>query len=201
MNKEIRICKIYPDARLPIRKHPNDAGLDLFCYANRVNLQEIVHEQDYHILGTGIKIEIPEGYVGQIWPKSSSNLLVGGGIIDAGYKGEILVKVFNPMYNGDILIFDGDPIAQLVILPVETPEIKEVDEKEFDSIKSDRGETGGILTQVSNATVITIDDPLPKEAYLGGYDITPFGSILNRRYTPGSDESKWISFNLLEFND
>jgi dUTP pyrophosphatase len=171
MLREVMVLKLYENAKLPIRKHSTDSGMDLFYY-DSLFLRAggaLVEAHNYIILETGISVCVPEGYTGQIWPKSRSNFLVGGGIVDAGYMGQILVKIFNPT-DEDIIIKDGDAIAQLVILPVETPEVKEVTSEEFNSIKSERGANGGILTQVSTATWLE-EEGVPDPS------ITKYGSL------------------------
>jgi dUTP pyrophosphatase len=151
MLKEIKVTKLFDDVKLPVRKHSTDAGLDLFYY-NPLHEKDpiVILRYEYEILETGVAVYIPEGFVGQFWPKSRSNFLIGGGIEDSGYTGQLLVKVFNPT-SYDLFIRSGDAIAQLVILPVETPKVVEVTKEEFDSIKSERGATGGILEQVTIA--------------------------------------------------
>lgn len=137
----IRIARLRPDAVLPTRKHPADAGMDVYA----VEKVEIA-PHSFSIVPTGVTVEIPAGYAGLLKPKGRSNHLLGAGVVDAGYQGEILIKVAN--MTDQILIFNhGDAVGQLVILPVLTPEVEEVDAGEIHSEKSSRGREGGIVTQ------------------------------------------------------
>ncbi len=139
----IRIARLRPDAVLPTRKHPADAGLDVYA----VEKVEIA-PHSFTIVPTGVTVEIPAGFVGLLKPKGRSDHMLGAGVVDAGYQGEILIKVAN--VTDQRLIFNhGDAVGQLVILPVITPEVEEVDAVGIHSEKSSRGGAGGIVTQHS----------------------------------------------------
>jgi dUTP pyrophosphatase len=138
----MKIAKLNDGAILPTRKHPEDAGLDLFSSESMT-----IAPRSCMIIHTGVTIELPDNFVAQVWPKSKSNYLIGAGIIDAGYQGEILVKIVN-YSNEPLLIFEGEAIAQLVIVPVITPSVEEVSKDAIHSSKSARGTTGGIVSQV-----------------------------------------------------
>ncbi|MCX7976073.1 MAG: hypothetical protein N2646_03270 [Bellilinea sp.] len=139
--QRIRIARLREDARLPSRKHPEDAGLDLYA----VERTEIPAHQ-FGIVPTGIAVEILPGYVGLLKPKGRSNHLLGAGVVDAGYQGEILVKVANPTERP--LVFEaGDAIGQLLILPVFTPQVEEISPQEFKQHTTARGASGGIVEQ------------------------------------------------------
>lgn len=117
--------KLDNGAFMPKRAHSTDAGLDL-CTPKDFS----VREGDRISIDTGIHVLIPDGYVGMIKSKSGLNVKYGiktEGVIDAGYTGSIVVCVYN---NGDDIhsFKKGDKISQLVILPIETPELDLVDE-------------------------------------------------------------------------
>lgn len=119
--KTLKIAKFIPDAILPTRKHPTDAGIDLYALEDT-----LVSERGIAcIVRTGITIEIPKGYCAQLWPKGRSNYLVGAGIVDEGYTGEILIKVINST-DAPYLITRGDATAQLVLVKIITPEVEEI---------------------------------------------------------------------------
>jgi dUTP pyrophosphatase len=139
--QSIKIAKLDPEATLPTRKHPADAGLDL--YANRTF---IIESHSFAIVSTGITIEIEDGFVGLLKPKGRSNHLLGAGVVDAGYQGEILVKVAN-INDTPLLINPGDAIGQLLILPIFTPEVIETNAEEIHLADSSRGVSGGIVDQ------------------------------------------------------
>lgn len=106
-------------ARMPLRAHPFDAGLDLLSRADT-----LVPARGGAVFDTGVHVEIPEGYAGFIKSKSGLNVkknIQAEGVIDAGYTGPIVVKVYNHG-DEDVLIRAGDKLTQLVILPVALPE-------------------------------------------------------------------------------
>lgn len=87
----VHIKPLYLDSKIPTYAHATDAGMDLYCHS--------VHHDDYGnlVCGTGIAVAIPEGYVGLVFPRSSIadkclNLRNCVGVIDSGYRGEILCK-------------------------------------------------------------------------------------------------------------
>lgn len=127
--------KLDDGAYMPTRAYPTDAGLDL-----RARETQIVPAKESATFDTGVHIELPEGTVGLI--KSKSGLmckfgLVSEGVIDVGYSGSIVVKLFN--HSGyDYEVHKGDKISQLVILPILTPYLEVVDELS----ESDRGNNG-----------------------------------------------------------
>jgi dUTP pyrophosphatase len=119
------------DTRLPIPcyAHEGDAGLDLFA-ASDVTLAP----QERALVPTGIAIEIPEGYAGFVQPRSGLAIRSGlslvntPGLIDSHYRGEVKVVAINLDAQTPIVISRGDKVAQLVIQPVATVTIEEVDE-------------------------------------------------------------------------
>jgi len=126
---KIQFKKLLPTAQKPKFGKPGDAGADLVATS-------IEWRGDLQIVyGTGIAVEIPEGMVGLVFPRSSvrdKNLSMANsvGVIDSGYRGEIMVT-FN--ITADDLDFVskyavGDRIAQLVIMPVPLAQYVEVEE-------------------------------------------------------------------------
>jgi dUTP pyrophosphatase len=138
---KLLVSKLEPDAEYPVRNHKYDAGLDLKSYYDY-----ILRKNETRVVRTGVAILIPVGYMGLIMPKSRSDYLIGGGVVDAGYTGEIKVKVVNTSER-TIAIAYGDDVAQLVVVPIETPEIQHVNEQALARVGkeiSDRGSQGGI---------------------------------------------------------
>ncbi len=133
--KTIRIKKLDTAARLPERAHPSDAGLDLFGLNRRTLMPGETAR-----LKTGIAIQIDEGYVGIIKDRSWLSALgvaCSGGVIDAGYRGEISIVLTN--HDRDpILLKAGYKIAQLLIVPIVTPSVVEVSELS----EGERGDKG-----------------------------------------------------------
>lgn len=122
-------------AKMPTRAHETDAGLDLYSTETIV-----VPANGGAVFNTGVHLNIPNGYVGFIKSKSGLNVkhgLTAEGVIDAGYTGAIIVKVYNHS-NIDYQINAGDKLTQLVILPVALPKIRLVSSFE----ETERGEKG-----------------------------------------------------------
>lgn len=119
----------------PTRAHEWDAGLDL-----KTPVAVGLFPRESLTINTGVHIEIPEGYVGMLKSKSGLNVndnIVSEGVIDAGYDGAIVVKLYN--HGNKMKRFEpGDKISQLVIMPVETPKVIIVDEIDG----GDRGSNG-----------------------------------------------------------
>jgi dUTP pyrophosphatase len=134
----MKFARLTSTATLPVRKHASDAGVDVFA-----DEHVRVPPFSYRVVHTGVTCEVPEGSVVQVWPKGRNNHLAGSGIIDAGYQGEILIKVVN--YSWKVLtIKRGDAVAQLVHLPVYCEKVEEVDRQEIHHQRSQRGGGGGI---------------------------------------------------------
>jgi dUTP pyrophosphatase len=123
---QIRVKKMIEDAKLPTHGHPGDAGMDF--YASQT---VIFKPNEQTRVPTGVSIEIPEGFVGLIWDKSSisfnKGLKIMGGVIDAGYRGEIFMSLFNTSRN-EVVLEKGDKVAQMLIQRFEHCDILEVDE-------------------------------------------------------------------------
>jgi len=127
--------KLSERAKMPVRAFPDDAGLDIFTPD-----MLIIKPHKSVKVDTGVHVEIPKGYVGFLKSKSGLNVkrnLIGEGVIDSGYTGSIVVKLYN-LGEDIVLINAGEKIIQLVLLPIITPELEVVDELEA----TERG-TGG----------------------------------------------------------
>lgn len=134
---DVKIRKVHPDAVLPKRAHPTDAGMDVTAISMEMT-------EDYIEYDAGLQFQLPAGYVMLIFPRSSNSkkdllLCNSVGVLDAGYTGNLKFrfklttegyteKIYNP----------GDKIGQIVILPY--PEIKFIETEEFD--ETDRGSGG-----------------------------------------------------------
>lgn len=133
---ELKIAKLHPDAIMPAYAHDTDAGMDLFC-AEAITIAPQQRVQ----VSTGIAMEIPDGYVGLIWDKSGISHKHGiktvGGVIDAGYRGEIKIGVVN-MSDQSYTFEVGHKVAQLLIQKIEQPIIIEVNQLS----ESARGDNG-----------------------------------------------------------
>lgn len=159
---KVRIKKLHPDSVIPKYAKPGDAGMDLVATSK-------AYDNDGNVTyGTGLAFEIPEGYVGMLFPRSSNAkkdlvLTNSVGILDSGYRGEVFFK-FKPtlFYTGDIDLdknqFEeivipqnkdehyegiseyivGDRIGQIIIMPYPSIEFEEVEELS----STERGEGG-----------------------------------------------------------
>jgi len=147
---EVKIKKLKPNAVIPSYAKIGDAGMDLVA-------TEVIKDTPEQITyGTGIALEIPEGFVGLVFPRSSIRktglqLSNSVGVIDSGYRGE-LQATFNKLFGGDRFYDEtkntedtsndfykvGDRIAQIMILPY--PPIQFIETNEL--LNSERGDGG-----------------------------------------------------------
>jgi len=134
----LKVKKLAEHAFLPEKAHKEDAGFDL-----RVIDSYKDHDYKFVEFGTGLAIEIEEGYVGLLFPRSSisktSHTLANSvGVIDSNYRGEVKIRMRYEEGREDLEYQFGDKVAQLIIMPI--PQVEVVEVTELSS--SDRG-TGG----------------------------------------------------------
>jgi len=134
---QVNFKKLHPSALTPCYSKAGDAGMD-------ITATEIISEEPFQIVyGTGIAVEIPEGHVGLVFPRSSIrkydlSLTNSVGVIDSGYRGEIQVTFRKERGVASKTYEVGDRVCQLMILPYPTVNFVEVN----DLSDSERG-TGG----------------------------------------------------------
>lgn len=133
---KIKIVKIKDSATTPSYAHFGDAAMDFY------SSEDVVIARGARVkVPTGIKMEIPENYVGLIWDKSGLSMNYGlktlGGVVDSGYRGEVMVGIIN-LSDKDFELKAGEKIAQMIIQKKEEVEVEEVKELE----DSSRGEDG-----------------------------------------------------------
>ena len=136
----IRIKKLYPEAVVPKYSHFGDAAVDL------VGVKKWEDKFGNVCYGTGLAMEIPEGHVGLLFPRSSiskTNLRLANavGVIDSGYRGEVMLK-FDKQGDKDYEV--GDRIGQLMLIPIPSIQFVEV----VNLPNSDRG--GGSFGSTGN---------------------------------------------------
>ena len=146
---DVKFKKLHDDAKIPSYAHDTDAGLDLTAVSftqefDKSNKLVLV----YH---TGLAVEIPEGYVGLIFMRSSvSNksisLTNAVAVIDSGYRGELLLKYKITTDSLPTIYQPGEKIGQLII--IHYPKINPIEAEELDS--SDRNEGGFGSTDINN---------------------------------------------------
>jgi dUTP pyrophosphatase len=133
---QVKIKRLKPNAVIPTYAKEGDAGMDLVA-------TEILKDTPEQITyGTGLAMEIRDGFVGLVFPRSSIRktglqLSNSVGVIDSGYRGE-LQATFNKVFGGDNFYKVGDRIAQIIIIPYPQIEFEEVEELS----DSERGEGG-----------------------------------------------------------
>jgi dUTP pyrophosphatase len=130
----MKVCKLTEESKLPTKKYAGDVGFDLYS-----TIDVVIEPHTTAIIPTGIAIELPSGFFGWITNKSSKEYLVGAGIVDNNYRGEIKVRIFNVL-NKKIYIKEGDAIAQLILLP----QISDTIELVLFLSETDRNNDGGI---------------------------------------------------------
>ena len=125
----LRVVRLDPRATIPTRAHPGDAGLDLYA------LDPAVLEPGERLsVPTGIAVEIPPGHAGLVLPRSGLAarhgiaLVNAPGLIDSGYRGEIRVVLLNSDREAEFVVEPGMRVAQLVVAPVASLRLVEVDE-------------------------------------------------------------------------
>lgn len=134
------ILKIKTDEKTPAYATEHSAGIDLYCKTDK---EIIIKAKETVKIHTGLFVEIPEGYFGAVYPRSSTGvkkqLMLANtvGIIDSDYRGELMIFFYN-YGEKDQTIENGDRLAQLVIQPYLKCEIKKVDELAV----SERGDGG-----------------------------------------------------------
>jgi dUTP pyrophosphatase len=168
---DVKIERMYDDVVIPAYKHDDDSGMDIRAYFSdewvkktyeeKANLEYSrfynLHPHERTIIPTGIKVAIPNGYEIQVRPRSGMSIVEGitvlntPGTVDAGYRGEIGIIVYNANPVGQWhkntikTIKHGDRIAQIVLQKV--PKINWVEVESVD--ETTRGEGGFGHTGVS----------------------------------------------------
>lgn len=138
---EVKVKKLVPEAVIPQKARKGDAGFDL------VAVSRMIDDDGAVVYGTGLAFEIPDGYVGLVFPRSSvakKDVILSNcvGVIDAGYRGEVMAKfkLHDPLVKHEEYHWYevGDRICQIVFMRLPDVELVEADELD----QSDRG-TGG----------------------------------------------------------
>jgi dUTP pyrophosphatase len=126
---ELPVLRLRPEATVPDRAYPGDAGLDLAA-CERVELGPGRRA----LVGTGLAVAIPDGYAGFVQPRSGLAARHGitivntPGLVDSGYRGEIMVALLNTDRDEAFTVEPGMRIAQLVLVPVPGVSPVELDE-------------------------------------------------------------------------
>ena len=132
---DLKVKKTRRDAKLPQYGHTGDAGLDLFS-----SIDFVLEKGQVEAIPSGIKVAIPEGFVGLIWDKSGVSLKGVhrlAGVVDSGYRGEVKVVLIN-LSDKPYIIEKGMKIAQMLVQPVAIVQVVEAEDLDDTS----RGEGG-----------------------------------------------------------
>ncbi len=132
----LEVLRLDLEALLPTRAHADDAGLDLY------GLEDVVLEPSQgKVARTGIAIALPSGTVGLVADRSSlakRGIKTAGGVIDAGYRGEIQIVLWN-ISGQPVHLRKGERVAQLLIFPVNTPAVLEVKKFREETARGQKG--------------------------------------------------------------
>ena len=126
---ELPITRLRPEATMPARAYPGDAGLDLSACERAV-----LEPGARGTVGTGLAVAIPDGHAGFVQPRSGLaarhgiTVVNSPGLIDAGYRGELRIVLLNTDASESFTVEPGMRIAQLVVLELPQIELLEVDE-------------------------------------------------------------------------
>lgn len=127
---QVKIKKVIKDAITPTKGSNGAAGYDL--YAVTPKYIQIINSKSIAKISTGISLEIPDGYFGAVFARSSLATKNGirpancVGVIDSDYRGEIIVPLYNDS-DKDFIVKTGDRIAQLIIMPYQNIDFVETD--------------------------------------------------------------------------
>jgi len=123
---ELQIKKLDKEVELPEYQHDYDAAFDL-----RSAVDKTIKAGEKQIVKTGLSMAIPRGYAGLIWDRSGlaakHSLHVLAGVIDSGYRGEVGVVIKN-LGEEDFTVEKNMRVAQMLVQPIATPKLVEVDE-------------------------------------------------------------------------
>jgi dUTP pyrophosphatase len=121
----VRIKSLHPDSKIPQYAKPGDAGMDLYA------TDFTTDDNGNYVYHTGLAFEVPDGHVGLLFPRSSVSktglsLRNSVGVLDSGYRGEVIFKFAG---NSNQPIYEiGDRIGQIIVLPHPKIEFQMVEE-------------------------------------------------------------------------
>jgi dUTP pyrophosphatase len=136
MFENLLVKKLYDDAIVPERKSKDAAGFDISSYRDYT-----ISPSSWQLIDTGISFTVPYGTYGQLSSRSGLSVkgsMVGAGVIDRDYTGEVKVLLFNMSTTTSLNIKKNDRVAQLIIKKISTPDVEIVQSLD----ESTRG-TGG----------------------------------------------------------
>ena len=139
--QKMRVFKTRPEAKLPHRAHANDAGMDFF-FTPETKKPVLLEPGQSAVLQTGLKVEVPQGFMLQIMNKSGvaskRSLLTGACVVDHGYTGEIFINLHN-VGRETQMIEPGRKLAQGVFIQVHNFVLDLIEEDDIYGTATDRG--------------------------------------------------------------
>lgn len=168
---DVKFKRLSDQAILPIRAHKSDAGLDLTCTSITTTLNE--SGQLMLVYHTDLAVEIPEGYVGLLFPRSSIykktlRITNSVGVIDSGYRGEIMAVMHTTTDVVPAVYKAGERFAQLVI--VKLPEVRVVEAAELSETDRNEGGFGSSDTEneeTESSALVALSEDSTEEAAAG----------------------------------
>lgn len=140
-NQEVKVFKTRENAKIPVRAHEGDAGIDFF-FCPPSNDSVTIDPGSTAIMPTGIKMQVPSNHMLQIMNKSGiaskRSLLVGACVVDYGYNGEIFVNLHNCGVDPQTL-HPGDKLAQGVFVTISRPVMTQIAEDDVYGFETSRG--------------------------------------------------------------
>lgn len=140
----IKVCRLNEKAKLPTRGSEQAAGYDLYaCFPEDWGERLVIQPNETVKINTGLSMELPNGYFGAIFARSGLAVKQGlrlsnsVAVIDEDYRGEWIIALHNDS-DYEQRIYDGDRIAQLILLPYQTMNFQEVNSLS----ETDRGSGG-----------------------------------------------------------
>jgi len=117
----IEFTRVKDSVKVPTRSNPSDAGLDVYAHVGKLGDYVEILPSHSAVIPTGLKFGVPHGYMLQVMNRSSvaakRGLVVGAHVIDSGYDGEVFINLHNVGPRSQV-VYHGDKIAQLVMIPV-----------------------------------------------------------------------------------
>jgi dUTP pyrophosphatase len=142
--EKAKVYRIRDTAKIPVRAHDGDAGIDFF-FAPSDNEPAVIEPGHSAILATGIKIEVPSWQMLQIMNKSSvaskRSVITGACVVDYGYNGEIFINLHNIGMTTQTFV-PGSKLAQGVFIKISRPDLIDWPDDNIYGVPTDRGEGG-----------------------------------------------------------
>lgn len=142
MNNKVKVYRTRPSAKLPVRAHKTDAGIDFF-FCPEDGISVTLPSLSCGLFSTGVKIQVPKNCMLQVMNKSGiaskRSLITGACVVDEGYTGEIFVNLHNVGKESQT-IHPGQKVAQGVFVRIDKPDLLEIEEDNLYGSATSRGQ-------------------------------------------------------------